>query len=55
MLKKGEMSEHEKSDIQTLMKFVRIFCQENHDGEKNPFSFKLYDIKEIDKKSWWRF
>jgi hypothetical protein len=49
-LKKGKISEKEKDDIQTLMKFVGIFCRENHSGEKIPFSFKLLDIKEIEKK-----
>jgi hypothetical protein len=50
MLKKGKMSEKEKLDIRTLMKFVEIFCRENHNGERTPFPFKLFDIKEIEKK-----
>jgi len=50
MLKKGEFSEKERYDIRTLMKFVGIFCRENHSGPKAPFSFKILDIKEIEKK-----
>jgi hypothetical protein len=50
MLKKVNFSEKEKSDIRTLMKFVGIYCRKNHDGERAPFSFKLADIKEIEKK-----
>ena len=45
-----KMTEKEKSDIRMLMKFVGIFCQKNHGGEKSPFSFKLLEIKEIEKK-----
>ena len=47
---KREISKKEKEDIGVLMKFVGIYCRENHDGEKAPFSFKLLDIKEIEKK-----
>ncbi len=50
MLKRVEFSDKEKDDIRTLIKFVGIYCRENHDGEKSPFSFKLFDIKEIEKK-----
>jgi hypothetical protein len=50
VLKKREISKKEKADIRTLMKFVKIFCRENHNGEKAPFSFKLLDIREIEKK-----
>ena len=49
-LKKVEFSEKEKDDIRTLMKFVGIYCRENHNEEKAPFLFKLFDIKEIEKK-----
>ena len=49
-LKKIEFSEKEKDDIRTLMKFVGIYCRENHDGAKSPFLFKLFDIKEIEDK-----
>jgi len=47
---KGEFSEKEKEDIGVLMKFVGIYCRENHNGEKAPFSFRLFDIKGIEKK-----
>ncbi len=50
MFKKEKMSNKEKSDIRTLMKFVEIFCREHHDGGKSPFFFKFYDIKEIEKR-----
>ena len=50
MVKKAGISDKEKDDIRTLMKFVSIFCRENHKGEKAPFSFKLFDVKEIDEK-----
>ena len=50
MSKKSDVSEKEQSDIRTLIKFVGIFCRENHDGEKKPFSFRPLDIKEIEKK-----
>jgi len=49
-LKKEGLPKAEKDDIRTLMKFVGICCKENHDGDKSPFSFKLFDIKEIEKK-----
>lgn len=45
-----DFSEKEKSDIRTLMKFVEIFCRENHNGERRPFTFRLRDLKEIEKK-----
>jgi hypothetical protein len=50
MLRKNGISKKEKEDIQTLMKFVSIYCHENHDGEKLLFSFKLIDLKEFTKK-----
>jgi len=50
MVKQREISEKEKGDIRTLVKFVAVYCRENHDGERAPFSFKLFDIKEIEKK-----
>jgi len=49
-LRKSGFSKKEKDDIRTLMKFVGIFCRENHPGEKAPFAFKLFDIKEIERK-----
>ena len=49
VLKKAGFSKKEKADIQTLIRFVGIFCKEKHNGEKIPFIFKLFDIKEINK------
>ncbi len=49
MLKK-EISKKEISDIRTLMRFVGLFCRETHSGERNPFSFKPFDIKGFEKK-----
>jgi hypothetical protein len=49
MFKKANFSEKEKNDIRTLMKFVGIYCRENHDGERAPFLFKKIDNKEIGK------
>jgi len=49
MLRK-EISRKEKMDIRTLLKFVAIFCREHHNGEKAPFSFRNFDIKEIEKE-----
>jgi len=46
---KKEISKREKSDIKTLVKFVGIFCRENHSGERDAFSFKSFDIKQIEK------
>ena len=45
-----EVSKKEKEDIGVLMKFVGVYCRENHNGEKAPFSFKLLDVKEIEKR-----
>ncbi len=50
MLRNHEISEKERADIQTLMKFMGIYCHENHNGEKLPFSFKLIDLEEFTKK-----
>jgi hypothetical protein len=50
MVKKAGVSDKEKDDVRILMKFVSIFCREHHEVEKAPFSFKLFDVKEIDKK-----
>jgi hypothetical protein len=49
-LKKNGFSNKEKGDIGTLMRFTGIYCRENHSGEKAPFAFKLFDIREIEKK-----
>lgn len=44
------MSNQEKEDIRTLMRFVRIYCKENHNGEKSPFTFRLLNIQEVEEK-----
>ncbi len=49
-LRKNGFSKKEKNDIRTLMKFVGIYCRENHPEQKAPFSLKLFDIKELEKK-----
>lgn len=49
MAKPMTLSDTETSDIRTLIKFVGIFCRENHGGEKSPFSFRRFDIQEIEK------
>ena len=49
-LKKREISTKEKADIRILMKFVGIFCRKNHNGERAPFSFNSFDIREVEKK-----
>ena len=50
MAKKEKISDNEKADIRTLMRFVEIFCRENNNGIRSTFSFRLYDLKEIDKR-----
>jgi hypothetical protein len=50
MAKKDKISKKERADIGTLMEFVEIFCRENHNGDRNPFIFRVYDIKEIKKR-----
>jgi len=50
MFKKANFSEKERKDIQTLMKFMGIYCRENHDGKRAPFVFKKVNITEFDKK-----
>jgi hypothetical protein len=32
------------------MKFIEVYCGENHDGERAAFSFKFFDIHKIEKK-----
>lgn len=49
MVKKERLSKKEKEDLRTLLRFVEIYCRENHDGERPPFSFRRYDLKEIVK------
>ncbi len=47
----GPISDKEKGDIQTLMKFVGIYCREdNHREERSPFFFKPLNMKEIEGK-----
>jgi len=50
MTRQREISRKEKEDIRILLKFVKIYCRENHLGERKPFSFKFFDIHEIEKK-----
>jgi hypothetical protein len=50
MAKQREISEKEKGDIRILMKFIEIYCREKHNKQKTPFSFKLFDIHEIERK-----
>ena len=52
MLRK-EILGKEKADIRTLLEFVAIFCREHHNGGKVPYSFKNFDIKEIEKEDIW--
>jgi len=50
MLRASEISDREKDDIRTLIRFVGIYCRENHDGAKLPFQFRLLDFKAIVKE-----
>jgi hypothetical protein len=50
MERRREISKKEKDDIRILIKFVGIFCRENHNGERTPFSFRLFNIKDVEKK-----
>ena len=50
MLPKKEISGKKKADIQRLMEFVGVYCRENHHQEKALFSFRFFDIKEIEKR-----
>jgi hypothetical protein len=45
-----DISPREKSDIRTLIRFVAIYCREQHEGAKVPFSLKQVDVKQIEKK-----
>ncbi|MGQ9777751.1 MAG: nitrous oxide-stimulated promoter family protein [Thermodesulfobacteriota bacterium] len=49
-MRKKQISNKEKTDIKTLMRFVEIFCRENHRVERSPFFFKMYDLKELEKQ-----
>lgn len=50
MLMNRKITEKEKGDIKILLKFTEIYCREKHNGDKILFSYKLLDIKEIEKK-----
>jgi len=49
-MEKGPISGREKADIRILVKFVEVYCRENHDGGKNLFTFRKLDLEEIEKK-----
>ena len=44
-----EISSKEETDIRILMKFVAIYCRKTHAGEKISFSFRKFNMKEIQK------
>lgn len=44
------LTSKEKSDIRTLMRFVEIYCRENHSLEKAQFTFGKIDLKSFRKK-----
>jgi hypothetical protein len=50
MTREKEISKKEKEDIRILLKFVKIYCKENHSGERHPFSFRFFNIHEIEKE-----
>jgi hypothetical protein len=47
MAKEKTLSDKERGDIRTLLRFIGIYCRENHGGEKKPFSSKNLDEREI--------
>lgn len=49
-MEKRPRSSKEESDIRTLMRFIEIYCRENHPGERAPFSFRKLDLGETEKK-----
>jgi hypothetical protein len=49
-MRKRPISSKEEADIRTLIKFVEVYCRENHDGERTPFTFKNQDLEQIEKK-----
>jgi hypothetical protein len=49
-MEKTPMSSKEKSDVRTLMRFIEVYCRENHTGEKALFSFRKLDMGEIEKR-----
>ena len=48
MVQQREITDGERTDIQTLIRFVGIYCREKHDGEKAPFSIKSLDVTEFE-------
>jgi len=50
MALRTEVSAKERKDIRTLIRFVGLYCRENHDGAKAPFTFRLLDLKAITKE-----
>ena len=50
MAPRMQVSDREREDIRTLIQFVGVYCRENHDGLKTPFSFKLLDLKPMVKE-----
>jgi hypothetical protein len=50
MQKNKDITKTERTDILTLMKFVGIYCRQNHGGGKTPFSFRLFDIHGIERE-----
>jgi len=49
MLREKEVSDQEKADIRTLLRFVAIYCREHAHQDRIPFSFRLLDLSEIEK------
>ena len=49
-MEKRPISGREKADIRVLVKFVEVYCRENHDGRKNVFAFRKLDLEEIEKR-----
>jgi hypothetical protein len=43
------LTSKERSDIRTLMRFVEIYCRENHLQEKTPFVFDKIKVKSMKK------
>ena len=43
-----ELTPKELADMKTLIRFVFIFCRENHDSKKAPFAFKGLSPDELD-------
>lgn len=45
-----DLSQRELSDMETLIRFVGIFCRKNHGGDKTLFTFSLFDTKMVPYK-----